>query len=402
MSSSRIVPRQANARAAWSALLLACLTLLVNFWAWSLISPMASQYVTELALDPLQAGVLVALPVIVGSVGRIFLGVLTDRYGGRNMFSLVCLLAAIPVTALALSATYSQLAVASIFLGISGATFAIGVPFVNAWFPPENRGLALGLYSMGNAGTAVSGFLTPRIAEAVGRPQAYLVVAGLLVCVSVVCMLVGKNAPGWKPAEGALMYQFKRAAGIRLTWDLSLLYMVTFGAFVAFGVYLPVLLKAAYGLTLTDSAARAAGFVLLATLARPFGGWLSDRVGGYNVIRAVLVAVPVLATYVSYQPSLQISTTVAFLSLAVVLGCGNGAIFAMLGRLAKPDLVGSMTGIIGAFGGLGGFVPPLVLGFTYQKTNSYSLALVLLAATALVVLAYMSTRFKLYKYRARC
>lgn len=207
-------------------------------------------------------------------------------------------------------------------------------------------------------------------------------------------MLWAKNAPGWKPAKGSSAARLLAAAKLRLTWDLSSVYAVTFGAFVAFGVYLPVLLKVSYGLSLTDAAARAAGFVLLATIARPVGGWLGDKVGAQRVVRLALCSVIPLAAFAAFQPTLQLQTTVAYLSLAFVLGCANGAVFALVGKLAKPDVMGSVTGIVGAAGGLGGFLPPLLLGFTYQRMHSYTLALIMLSVTALVVLIYINRRFK--------
>lgn len=337
---------------------------------------------------------LLAVPVIIGSLGRIGFGMLTDKFGGRAMFTIVCLLTSIPVFALTFAGDYRQFLITAIFLGLGGAAFVIGIPFVSAWFPPQRRGFVLGLYSMGNAGTALSGFATPRLASAFGRDTTFVIVAVLLILMAVVFMIWAKNAPGWKPAKGSSVTRLIVAARLRLTWDLSSIYAVTFGAFVAFGVYLPVLLKVSYGLSLTDAAARAAGFVLLATIARPVGGWLSDKVGAKRVVKVALCSVIPLAAFVALQPTLKPQTTIAYLSLAFVIGCANGAVFALVGKLTKPDVMGSVTGIVGAAGGFGGFLPPLLLGFTYQRMHSYSLALILLSVAALIVLVYINRRFK--------
>ncbi len=393
MSVQKIINNY-QSRAAYFALAIATLALIVNFWAWSLLSPLGAKYASELVLDPLSLSLLLAVPVIAGSLGRVFLGILTDKFGGRMMFAATCLVVMAPVVALAFSDSYSQLIVVAVLLGIGGAAFVVGIPFVSAWFPPEKRGLVLGIYSMGNVGTAVSGFLTPRLDNAIGRDQTYFLVAVLLFVTAMIFLLWGKNAPGWKPPKGSAVKRFSAAAKSRITWDLATVYMITFGAFVAFGVYLPVLLKVSYGLSLTDAASRAAGFILLATLARPVGGWLSDKLGGKHVIRAVLIMVIILSAFVALQPSLQSRTTIAYLSLAFVLGCGNGAVFALVGRLSKPSNMGSVTGIIGACGGLGGFLPPLILGFTYQRTQSYSIALMMLAGGALLVFLYINQRFR--------
>ncbi len=381
-------------RGAYFALGIATLALVINFWAWSLLSPLGAKLASELTLTPVMLSLLLAVPVIVGSLGRIGFGMLTDKLGGKTMFAVISLMTAIPVFALSFASDYSQFITTAIFLGFGGAAFVIGIPFISAWFSPERRGFVLGVYSMGNAGTALSGFATPRLAETFGRDMTFIFVASLLIIMAMVFVFWGKNAPGWKPAKGSSISRLIAASKLRLTWDLSSVYAVTFGAFVAFGVYLPVLLKVSYGLSLTDAAARAAGFVLLATIARPVGGWLSDKVGAKRVVQTALCIIVPLATFVAFQPTLEPQTTVAYLSLAFVLGSANGAVFAMVGKLAKPEVMGSVTGIVGAAGGFGGFLPPLLLGFTYQRMHSYSLALVLLAVTAFVALIYIHRRFK--------
>lgn len=391
------MPKQKPAKTihgAYFALGIATLALIVNFWAWSLLSPLGAKLASELTLTPVMLSLLLAVPVIIGSLGRIGFGMLTDKFGGKTMFAAISLLTAIPVFALTFADNYQQFAITAIFLGLGGAAFVIGIPFISAWFPPERRGFVLGVYSMGNAGTALSGFATPRLADSFGRDTTFIIVAFILSLVAVVFMFWGKNAPGWKPANGSSVTRLAIAARLRLTWDLSSVYAVTFGAFVAFGVYLPVLLKVSYGLSLTDAAARAAGFILLATIARPIGGWMSDKVGAKYVIQLALCVVIPLAAFVALQPTLEPQTTVAYLSLAFVLGCANGAVFALVGKLAKPEVMGSVTGIVGAAGGFGGFLPPLLLGFTYQRMHSYALALILLSVAAAISLAYIHRRFK--------
>jgi len=290
--------------------------------------------------------------------------------------------------------TYHQLLLIAFLLGVGGAAFVVGIPFVGAWFPPERRGLVLGIYSMGNAGTALSGFATPRLADYLGRDITFLIVGLLLVFMAVLFLIIGQNAPGWKPPKTSSLSSLKKAMKFQVTWDLSAVYIITFGAFVAFGVYLPVLLKTTYNLSLTDAATKAAGFVLLATIARPVGGWLSDKIGGRLVIKASLLGVIILACFVAFQSTLGVKATIVYLSLAFILGCSNGAVFALVGRSVSADIMGSVTGVIGAVGGLGGFLPPLVLGLTYQKTHSYAPALIMLAISAFVVLVYVNWRFR--------
>lgn len=386
--------KKVSASGKYWALFLATLGLVVNFWAWSLLSPLGTQLAKELVISPTQLSLLLAMPVIIGALGRIALGILTDKLGGRYTFALVCFLTALPVIGLCMTHSYISLLLVATLLGIGGASFVVGIPFLSDWFPVEKRGLIIGIYSMGNAGTALSGFLTPRLDELLGRQQTFLLVAALLIILAIVFLLFGRNAPGWKPPKTSSLTRIKKAVTFPLTRDISMVYIVTFGAFVAFGVYLPVLLRIAYGLSLTDAATRAAGFILIATLARPIGGWLGDKIGGRLVIQLSLIAIVILACFTAFQSTLAIETTIAYLTLAFTLGCANGASFALVGKLTKPEIMGSVTGVIGAAGGLGGFLPPIILGITHQQTHSYTPALFMLAVSALIVLVYISIRFR--------
>ncbi|MGW4476747.1 MFS transporter [Nonomuraea sp. NPDC004354] len=370
-----------------TALLLATAGFAVNFWAWALLSPLGPVYKELLGLTPLEVSILVAVPVVIGSLGRIVLGALTDRYGGRLMFAVASLLGVVPVIFLAFASSYPTLLAGGLVLGLTGATFAIGVPFVSAWFPPERRGLALGIFGMGNIGTAISGFATPWIAAQYGRPAPFFVVAAAMVAVGVAFLAMGRDAPGTQPAAEPFLTRFVTAARLRITRELAAMYALTFGGFVAFGVYLPLYLKAEYGLTTADAAARAAGFVLLATLARPVGGWLSDRMGGEKVLSAVLATVVGCAIVVSFAPVMVVATP-GFLVMAAALGLGNGAVFALLGRGVPGSMVGSATGVVGAAGGLGGFLPPIVMGLIFQSTGSYAIGLMLLATMACGAFVY--------------
>lgn len=386
--------KQQNSSPKYIALALATTALVLNFLGWSLLSPLGAKYANELALSPTSLALLLAVPVILGSFGRILTGIFTDKVGGRLAFIVICLLTAVPVFGLAFIDTYSQLLLIAILLGAGGASFVIGIPYLSAWFPSERRGLVLGIYSMGNAGTALSGFATPRLADSIGRDQTFILVGVLLFIMAMLFLVMGRNAPNWKPSKGSSLLRLKKAIHYRVTWDLSAVYVISFGAFVAFGVYLPVLLKVSYDLSLTDAATRAAGFILLATIARPFGGWLSDKIGGRRVIKTSLLLASGLAFFVAFEPTLETQTTIAYLLLAFVLGCSNGAVFALLGKLTSPNIMGSVTGLVGAAGGIGGFLPPLILGATYQQTNSYTIALVMLSVSALAVLVYINSRFK--------
>ena len=365
-------------------LTLATLGFAVNFWAWALLSPLGPRFKELLSLSASQLALLVAVPVIVGSIGRIPVGALTDRFGGRVMFPLISLISIVPVLYIGIAGqgSLASLLVGGFFLGIAGTVFAVGVPFVNAWFPPERRGLAIGIFGAGMGGTAISALTTVKLVKANGSATPFIITAIVLAVYSVIAWLVMRDAPGRTIPAAPLMTRLAATAKLTITWQACILYAVAFGGYVAFSVYLPAYLQAAYGLEQADAANKMAGFVLLAVLMRPIGGWLSDKIGPLPILTAVFSVVTLAAVVLSFTPSLMPLGTITFLIMAAALGAGSGATFALVAQVAPADKVGSVTGLVGAAGGLGGFVPPLLMGFIYGQYGSYALGLILLAVVA--------------------
>ncbi|KQY47040.1 nitrate/nitrite transporter [Cellulomonas sp. Root137] len=377
---------QSDGRIAVRVLVIAMLGFLVNFWAWALISPLGNSYGEALGLTGVQQSVLVAVPVIVGSLGRIPVGALTDKFGSRRMFPTVTVLTILPVLFIGFVAeTYAAMLVGGFFLGLGGTAFAIGVPAVNQWFAPERRGTALGLFGLGMGGTAISAFTTVRITDAYGPEAPFILVACVLAVYAVASALLLRDKPGRPVPTGSFLARTWATARIPATGQLSLLYALGFGGFVAFSVYLPTYLVNAYDLTAADAAARTAGFVVLAVAMRPVGGTLSDRVGPVPVLLAAFVVTGVLALVAALELPLIPLATIAFLGLAAALGAASGAVFALVAQVAPQDKVGAVTGIVGAAGGLGGFFPPLVMGAVFDLVGDYSLGYVLLAVSSLAV-----------------
>jgi NNP family nitrate/nitrite transporter-like MFS transporter len=377
-------------------LVMATVGFAVNFWAWALLSPLGPLFRekgTLGALSESDVALLVAVPVVVGSLGRIVVGALTDRYGGRVMFPLVSAATIVPVLFIAFFAqtSYVALLVGGFFLGIAGTAFAVGVPFVNAWFPPERRGLAVGVFGAGMGGTAISALTTVKLYANVGDKAPFLISAVALAVYAVAAWLLMRDAPGRTVPTTSMIARLSANARLPITWQACILYAVAFGGYVAFSVYLPSYLKIAYGLTPADAANRMAGFVVVAVLMRPIGGWLSDRFGAIPVLAAGYAVVVVGAGVASTTPLLEHVGTIAFLGMAAALGSGSGATFALVARVTEPARVGGVTGVVGAAGGLGGFVPPLVMGYIYGRTESYAIGLVLLAVTAALTLVLTLT-----------
>jgi MFS transporter, NNP family, nitrate/nitrite transporter len=377
-------------------LAVATLGFAVNFWAWALLSPLGPLYRAAGRLGTLSesdVALLVAVPVIVGALGRIPVGALTDRYGGRIMFPLVSAATIVPVLFIGLLAqdSFTAMLVAGFFLGIGGTAFAVGVPFVNAWFPPERRGLAVGVFGAGMVGTAISALTTVKLYEGVGTAVPFMLTATALAVYAVLAWIVLRDAPGRVVPQGSMVSRLAANARLPISWQAAVLYAVAFGGYVAFSVYLPAYLKTAYGLDPADAANRMAGFVLVAVLMRPVGGWLSDRIGPVPVLAAGFAVVAVGAGVAAGTPILEPVGAVAFLGMAAALGSGSGATFALIARVTDPSRVGGVTGLVGAAGGLGGFAPPLIMGYVYGRTESYAIGLGLLSVTAVLTLVLTLT-----------
>ena len=372
---------------------LATLGFAVNFWAWALISPLGPKLKDSLHLSSFQQALIVAVPVIVGALGRIPVGALTDKLGGRVMFPAVSFAAVVPVLYLGFSghSSLGGLLVGGFFLGIAGSSFAVGVPFVSAWFPPERRGLAIGVFGAGMGGTAISALTTVKLAAAHGVAVPFEITAVALAVYGTLALWLLRDAPHRKLPTEPVLTRLGSAMRLPITWQASALYAVAFGGYVAFSVYLPTYLKNGYGLAQSDAANRMAGFVLLAVVMRPTGGWLSDRFGPVPVLTVVLGIVGIAAAIQAATPGLVPLGTIAFLTMAGALGAGAGAVFALVAQRSPAGSVGSVTGVVGAAGGLGGFVPPLLMGSIYGRSGSYGLGLALLSVVAFAATVYALT-----------
>ncbi|HEY7010443.1 MAG TPA: MFS transporter [Jatrophihabitantaceae bacterium] len=360
----------------------------VNFWAWALLSPIGPYEEKKLHLSSAQESLLVAIPVIVGSLGRIPIGALTDKFGGRVMFPVVSFATIVPVLLLGFGGQNSLavLLVGGFFLGIGGTAFAVGVPFVNAWYPPARRGFAVGVFGAGMGGTAISALTTIKLIKAHGFATPFVITAIALAIFGVVAIIVMRDAPGRVIPTDPFGRRLVETAKLPITWRAALLYAVGFGGYVSFSVYLPTYLQNAYQLTQTDASNKMAGFVLVAVVMRPVGGWLSDRVRPIPVLIVAFAVVAAFAFVQSSTPSLSPTGTIAFLVMAAALGAASGAVFALVAELAPANKVGSVTGLVGAAGGLGGFVPPLVMGSIWGRHGSYTIGLILLGIVALLAL----------------
>src|SRR5215510_15148824 len=366
------------------ALFLSTTGFAVSFAVWGLVAALAPTFAQAYGLSAKSKSLMIAIPVLLGSIGRLPAGMLADRFGGRKVFATLLLVSAIPAVGIGLSTSYPQLLLLSVFIGIAGSSFAIGVSFTSRWFTKDQQGTALGIFGMGNIGQSIAVFGAPVLAIWLSswRPV-FFIFAAISLIWGVVFLAFGRDAkvavtPKTLSENLAVL---KRS---HLAWVLSLFYFLTFGGFVAFSIYLPTLLKDLFKLTPADAGARTAGFVLLATIMRPLGGMLADVWGGAKLLVAVFIAIAVLGSLMGcpWMPTF----TVGALGAAAALGLGNGAVFKLVPQYF-PKETGTVTGLVGAFGGLGGFFPPLALGVIRDTTGGYAMGFILLSIFSLGCLA---------------
>lgn len=362
----------------------------VSFAVWGLIGALAPKFTEIYSLTATQKSVMIAVPVLLGSIGRLFAGLAADKWGGRIVMAALLVFAAVPAIAIGMSTSYTQLIVFALLLGVAGTTFPVGVGFTSRWYPPEKQGTALGVYGMGNIGQSVAVFGAPVLAAYFGdwRTVFYIFAAVSFVWGTVFYAGARPSPTAVRPKTLAESLAPLRTS--KVAWLLSLFYFLTFGGFVALALYMPTLLKEIFGLSPADAGARTAGFVILATLMRPLGGNLADKMGGAKVLMFVFVAIAVLSLLLSFATIIPF--TIGALGCAAALGLGNGAVFKLVPQYF-PKETGTVTGLVGAFGGLGGFFPPLELGIVKDAMGSYTVGFVLLSAFALVCLVVNYTSF---------
>ncbi|HEY2931963.1 MAG TPA: MFS transporter [Acidobacteriota bacterium] len=358
-------------------LTLSTLAFAVTFSCWGLIAALAPLFKTSFGLSATQVGIMVAIPVLLGSVGRLGAGWLADRFGARSVMAFLLIFGTIPPLALSFVRSYEAVLFWGFFLGAAGTSFPVGVALVSRCFPKERAGFALGVYGAGNIGQSIAVFFAPVLARGVGPDWTFRAFALLSALGGMLVWLLMKE-----PDHGRPQMNWRETAAVfreRKTFILSLFYFLTFGGFIALGIFLPTLLREMFSLSAADAGARTAGFVLVATLARPLGGWLSDSWGGQRMLMFVFGGLAAIA-WLMFSHNIVLFTFSA-LGSALLLGLGNGAVFKLVPEYF-PVRTGTVTGIVGATGGLGGFFPPLVLGMFRDQFGSYGPGFLLLSAFA--------------------
>ncbi len=391
----------------YRALGLSTLAFTVCFAVWTIFSIIGVQIKEDLGLSETQFGLLVATPVLTGSLSRIFLGIWTDQIGGRIMLPLQMLITAISVWLLASVQTYVVFLLVALGLGLAGGSFIIGVAYVSRWFEAKRQGTALGIFGAGNVGAAVTNFAAPFLLIAVGWENTARIYAVVLVAMAIIFYIFAKEDPvlveqrktGVKPVSAAK--QLEPLKDIRV-WRFATYYFFVFGGFVAFASFLPNYYVGAYGVPLVAAGVFAGMYSLPGSIFRALGGWMSD-VWGARFVMYLTFGISLIVLFVMSYPDtsyvvqgipypdgterlIEFSFGIplyGFVSLTVILGfvmsLGKAAVFKHI-PVYFPNNVGAVGGLVGMIGGLGGFILPISFGILLDLTHVWSVVFMLMFA----------------------
>lgn len=392
------------------ALSTSTLAFIVCFAVWTLFSIIGIKLKQELGLNETEFGLLVATPILTGSLSRLFLGIWADQYGGRLVFTVLMLFSALATYLLSYASTYRMLLLAALGVGLAGGSFAVGIAYVSRWYSQEKQGTALGIFGIGNVGAAVTNFIAPFLLLAMGWQGVARVYAIALLITAVLFWLLSKDDPvlvarrqsGEKPPSTlSQLTPLKRLQ----VWRFSLYYFFVFGAFVALALWLPHYYIGVYGLDIKEAGMLSALYALPGSVFRALGGYLSDKFGARRVMYWTFISC-FLCTFILSYPSTQYIVhgidhnihfsfaigLVPFVICTIILGffmsLGKAAIYKHIPHY-YPDYVGSVGGVVGLIGGLGGFVLPISFGVMNDFVGVWTSCFMLLCVLVGIALTWM-------------
>ncbi|WP_436865433.1 nitrate/nitrite transporter [Mammaliicoccus sciuri] len=360
-------------------------SLMAGFMVWSILAPLMPYITQDISVEEGQKAIILAIPVILGSILRIPIGYYTNLLGSRLVFLVSFIILLFPVFYLSQAHSTTGLMVAGFFIGLGGAIFSVGVTSIPKYFPKEKHGFANGIYGMGNLGTAVSSFLAPPIAGIIGwqhTVQLYLIV---LLIFAVLMFIFGDKEE--HKVKIPMISQTKQVINNYKLYYFSFWYFITFGAFVAFGLFLPNFLVSHFEIDKVDAGIRTGIFIAIATLLRPIGGMLGDKFNALNVLKVFFIGLITGAIVLSISHHL-ILFTIGCLTVSVCAGIGNGLVFKLVPTYFTKE-AGVVNGIVSMMGGLGGFFPPLIITLVTSLTGSNHLAFFMLAIFGVIALITM-------------
>jgi NNP family nitrate/nitrite transporter-like MFS transporter len=368
----------------------------MSFMVWVILGALSVQIAKDLGLSPAEKGLMVAVPILAGAALRIVNGVLVDMIGPKKtglIAQLIVISGLLLAWAVHIDSFPAVLALGAV-LGMAGASFAVALPLASRWYPPKYQGVALGIAGAGNSGTVFASLFAPTLAKMFGWQSVFGLIALPLIAVFFVYYFLAKDSPEQPPAK--TMAQYARILKEPDAWWFMLFYGVTFGGFVGLSSSLNIYFNSEYGLDPVVAGFFTAACVFVGSLVRPVGGTIADRIGGIRTL-SVMYSVAGLALIVlSFKmPSVWGAVSILIIGMGA-LGMGNGAVFQLVPQRFRHEM-GIMTGLVGAFGGVGGFYLAATLGFSKQATGSYQFGLIgfaFLALVALVGLTFIKKKWR--------
>lgn len=357
-----------------------------SFMVWVLIGVLGVHIAGSFGLTASQKGLLVAIPILGGSLVRIPMGILVDHMGPKRTGILGQCLVMIPlVWAWLLGQTFHEFLAIGLLLGVAGGSFAVALPLASRWYPPQHQGLAMGIAGAGNSGTVLAALLAPRLAEKVGWHNVFGLALIPVLLTLAIYILLAKDSPS-QPSPKPLRSYLGVCREPDAIW-FCLFYAFTFGGFVGLASFLVIFFHDQYGLSKVMAGNFTALCVCAGSFLRPVGGYLADRFGGARMLTVLIASASVGLMAVATLPPLGWATALLFLVMAL-FGMGNGSLFQLVPQRFREE-IGVATGVIGAAGGLGGFALPVLFGLSKDFSGLYSLGFVWFGGAGFVCLGLL-------------
>lgn len=350
----------------------------MSFMVWVLLGPLGVHIAKDLGLSPSQKGMMVAVPVLSGAILRVFMGILVDALGAKRagLIGQAVVLAALMWAWIFGVHNLHQVYLLGICLGIAGASFAVALPLASRWYPPEAQGLALGIAGAGNSGTVFAALFAPMLATRFGWENVFGIVLIPLSLTMIIYTLMAKDAPGLPPRQK--LSRYFQVLKERDAWWFMLFYMVTFGGFVGLASSLVIYFNTQFGLEPAIAGYLTAACVFCGSMFRPIGGNIADRVGGVRALQWFYIVVVLAMLGIAVIPVTLAFTLALFVVAMMSMGMGNGAVFQLLPQRFQKEM-GTLTGLVGMAGGLGGFYLASSLGLSKQLTGDYRTGFIMYA-----------------------
>lgn len=358
----------------------------LSFMIWVMLGALGNYIAESLGLGSTQKGIMVAVPILTGSLLRIPLGVLSDRIGGKRVGIALLIFLFIPlIIGWQFVENLPALIAVGLMLGTAGASFAVALPLASKWYPAERQGLVMGIAAAGNSGTVVANLSAPKLAGILGWENVLALAMIPLAVVLIAFLLMAKDHPGSTVKQP--IRDYFTALKEKDLWWFCLIYSVTFGGYVGLSSFLPIFFRDEYGISKVNAGYLTALAAFVGSGIRPFGGFLADRLGGIRMLSVLLVVIGAIYMLIAQIPPIGI--TVCLLLIAMVcLGMGNGATFQAVPQRFRKE-IGVATGVIGALGGLGGFFLPILLSMAKVAMNSFAAGFLLLSLVSCGVAALL-------------